>query len=148
MLNFPETIPRQARCILAPLMVGFLVRSAINGLGLLFISKLVPGIRVETFGVALATAMVLGLANATIRPLLYAIAKKATCALTCVTLGLWSLVLSWLISATLFYAASWLLAPRFHVENFAAAMKGALLMAVINLFATAVTSGEKKKDER
>ena len=129
-------------------MVGFLVRSVINGLGLLFISNLVPGIHVKTFGVALATAMVLGLTNATIRPVLFAIAKRVTCALTCVTLGLWSLVLSWLISAALFYAASWLLAPHFHVDNFSAAMKGALLMAVINLFATAITGGEKKKDER
>ena len=129
-------------------MIGFLVRSVINGLGLLFISKLGIGIHVHTFGTALATAMVLGVANATIRPLLYAVASMATCALTCVTLGLWSLVLSWLISAALFLAASWLLAPNFRVDNFGAAMKGALLMAVINAFATAITSGETKKNER
>jgi len=127
-------------------MTAFLIRTAINAVGLLFISNLTAGIHVKSFGAALIAAVVLGLANATVKPILYAIAEAMTCVLSCVTLGLWSLLLSWLINAALFYIAGQVLRPGFVVDDFKAAMIGALLLSIVNALATALTGGDDKKE--
>jgi putative membrane protein len=128
-------------------MIAFLIRLAINAAGLLFIANLSgKAIRVDNFTAALIAALVLGVANATVKPILYGIAKSMTCALSCLTLGLWSLFLSWLLNAALFYAAGKYL-PGFHVEGFGAAMWGALALSIVNALATALT-GKDDKDER
>ena len=127
-------------------MTAFLIRTAINAVGLLFITNLVPGIGVKDFGTALIAALVLGLANATVKPILYAIASGMTCVLSCVTLGLWSLLLSWLINALLFYAAGQIL-PGFEVKGFMPALWGALALSIINALATALTGSDKKDRE-
>ena len=128
-------------------MISFLIRTAINAFGLLFIAHLVHGIHINNYTSALIAAVVLGLANATVKPILYAIAAGATCALSCLTLGLWSLVLSWLINALLFYVAGIVLKPGFTVTDFKAAMIGALLLSIVNALATALTGGGDK-DQR
>ena len=125
-------------------MTAFLIRTAINAVGLLFITRLLDGIVVENYTSALIGALVLGLANATVKPILYAIAASMTCVLSCVTLGLWSLLLSWLINAVLFYAAGQIL-PGFEVKGFMPALWGALALSIINALATALT-GDGKKD--
>jgi putative membrane protein len=127
-------------------MTAFLIRTAISAVGLLFIANLINGIDVENYTSALIVAVVLGLANATVKPILQAVASGMTCVLSCVTLGLWSLLLSWLINALLFYGAGALL-DGFDVKGFAPAMWGALALSIINALATALTSDKKKDRE-
>lgn len=75
-----------------------LLRWVINAVLLLFAASLVPGFEVNGFYVALLAALVLGLINAIIRPLLFVL----TLPVTIMTLGLFSLVLNagmvWLMS--------------------------------------------------
>ena len=125
-------------------MIAFFIRTAINALGLLGIANFVSGIHINNYVSALIAAVVLGLANATVKPILYAIAASATCALSCLTLGLWSLILSWLINALLFYVAGIVLKPGFTVDGFGPALMGALLLSIVNALATALTGSDKK----
>jgi putative membrane protein len=127
-------------------MIGFLLRIAINAVGLLLIGGLSGGaIHFKGFGNAVLAAVVLGIANAIVKPLLQGVADSATCVLSCLTLGLSSLILSWLINGFLFYAVGNYLG-LFEVHGFWAPMLGALALSIINSIATALT--RDKKDER
>lgn len=128
-------------------MMAFLIRTAINVAGLFFITQILEGVKVTDFKAALIAALVLGVANATVKPILQGIAESMTCVLSCLTLGLWSLLLSWLINAALFYAAGQYL-PGFRVQDFKTALVGALLLSICNALATALTHKDKNKDER
>src|SRR5579863_3446979 len=78
-----------------------LIRWIISSLSLFVAAWLVPGIRVESSGLAVfaAMALILGLVNAFVRPLL----KLLSCPLILLTLGLFILVINgftlWLASA-------------------------------------------------
>jgi putative membrane protein len=125
-------------------MIGFLLRLAISAVGLLVISSLSDGaIKLNGFGNAVLAALVLGVANAIVKPILQSIAQGATCVLSCLTLGLWSLALSWLINGFLFYAVGTYL-KLFEVHGFWPTMLGALALSVINALVSALT---KDKDE-
>ena len=85
-------------------MISFLIRIAVNAVALLAIAHFSNGtIAFEGFGQAVLAAGVLGLANAIVKPALQKIAEGMTCVLSCLTLGLSSLILSWLINGLLFY---------------------------------------------
>jgi putative membrane protein len=127
-------------------LLGFIIRTIINALALLVIANISGGqIIVRGFGAAVLVAVVLGLANAVVKPVLYAIAKTMTCVLTCVTLGLWSLILSWLINGLLFWGAAQLL-QGFGVRSFWAALWGALALSIVNALATVFTRREEDND--
>ena len=74
-------------------------RWIINALALLLVAYLVPGIAVDGIWSALLTALVLGLVNAIIRPILLVL----TLPVNIVTLGLFTFVINalmiWLVSA-------------------------------------------------
>ena len=127
-------------------MTAFLIRTAINAVGLFLITQFLSGVKTDNFTSALIAALVLGVANATVKPILQGIAESATCVLSCLTLGLWSLVLSWLINALLFYAVGQYL-PGFHVQDFTTALIGALLLSICNALASVLTRKDDKKDE-
>jgi putative membrane protein len=75
-----------------------ILRWVVNAVLLLISASLVPGFEVDGFYAALIAALVLGLINAIIRPLLFVL----TLPVTVMTLGLFSLVLNalmvWLMS--------------------------------------------------
>jgi len=127
-------------------MISFIIRTVINAFALLVIARVSGAhIEIEGFVAAVIAAVVLGLANAIVKPILFGIAKAMTCVLSCITLGLWSLALSWLINGLLFYAAGQLL-PGFTVKGFWAALWGALALSIVNAVATVLTS--RQKDEQ
>lgn len=70
-----------------------ILRWVVNAVLLLLSASLVPGFEVEGFYAALIAALVLGLINAIIRPLLFVL----TLPVTVMTLGLFSLVLNGLM---------------------------------------------------
>ncbi len=112
-------------------MVRLLIRWLITTLALVVAAWLVPGIRVEgnAWLVFLVTALVLGLLNAFLRPLL----KLLSCPLIIVTLGLFVLVINglmlWLASAI---AVGWF-RVGFHVDGFWAAFWGALIVSIVSV---------------
>lgn len=127
-------------------MIGFIVRLSINTAALFFIAGASGGaIQVRSLGAALFAALVWGVANATVKPVLQFVAQLLTLPLSCLTLGLWSLLLSWLLNAALFYGAGELV-PGFSVRGFGAAMGGALAMSVVNALASALTGSGSRRE--
>jgi len=109
-----------------------LIRWVVSTLALFAAAYLVPGIRVEdpnAWMVYAMMALILGLVNAIIRPLL----KLLSCPLIILTLGIFVLVIN---------GASFLLAARiaeilgvgFFVDDFWSALLGALIVSVISIF--------------
>lgn len=106
----------------------------LNALALLAVAYLLPAIQVASFGWALAAALVLGLINTLVRPVLAIL----TLPITLLTLGVFYFVLNGL----LFWLAGNLL-PGFHVTNFGAAFVGAILYGVIAWVLSALIPGNK-----
>ena len=91
---------------------------------LLALTYLYSGVEVHGFGSALLAALVIGLFNIFLRPVLVLL----TLPVTLVTLGLFLFV----INALLFWTVASLL-DGFHVRDFAAALLGSLLYSLCNL---------------
>ena len=94
----------------------------LNAIALLAVAYLYPGVQVEDWKAAAVAALVLGLVNTLVKPVLVIL----TLPVTIVTLGLFLLVLN----ALLFWAVASMVAG-FHVNGFWAALLGALLYSVI-----------------
>jgi putative membrane protein len=99
----------------------------INALALLALPYLLPSIHVASFATALAVAVVLGLINALIRPLLLLLTLPATL----LTLGLFIFV----INGTMFLLAAWLL-DGFVVDGLWAGVLGSTIYSVISWLLT------------
>lgn len=94
----------------------------LNAVALLVVAYVLPGIVVASFGSALIAAIVLGLLNMLIKPLLILL----TLPLTLVTLGLFLLV----INALLFWFAGSML-KGFTVNGFWWAFAGAIVYSIV-----------------
>ena len=118
-------------------MLGMLIRWLLSALALILTSKIVPGITVDSFTALLIAAIVLGLVNAIVKPILVFF----TLPLTFLTLGLFLLV----VNAITFGLAAWLV-PGFSVNGFFPAMLGSIVMAILSfLFSMFIHVGEEKK---
>jgi len=114
--------------------MGLLVSWLVNAAALYVTANLVPGIVVSGgLGTLLLAALVIGLVNAVIRPVLAVL----TLPITVLTLGLFSLVLN----ALLFYLAA-ALAPGFRLEGFLAAFLGAIVMSLVGMALHALVPGD------
>jgi len=91
---------------------------------LLLVANLYPGVQVASFSSAMVAALVLGLLNALLRPILVLL----TLPVTVLTLGLFLFV----INALMFYFAASLL-TGFNVTGFVAALIGSLLYSLCGL---------------
>lgn len=124
-------------------MRGFLVRLAVNVVALFVVAGLSNGkIVVHGVGAAFLAALLIGVANAIVKPILMFIGGSVTFVLSCLTLGLWSLVLSWLINGLIFFVAGQDLIAGFAVKSFWAALWASLALSVINALASALTKSE------
>lgn len=106
----------------------------LNAVALLAVAYLLPGIEVTSFGSAMLAALVIGLLNTLVRPVLVVL----TLPITLLTLGLFYFVLNGL----LFWLAGNLLSG-FAVHGFIAAMLGAILYSVIAWALSALVPGDK-----
>lgn len=95
----------------------------LNAVALLIVAYILPGITVASFWSALIAALVLGLLNTLVKPVLVLL----TLPVTIVTLGLFLLV----INALVFWFAGSVL-KGFHVNGFWWAMLGALVYSIIS----------------
>jgi putative membrane protein len=99
-------------------MLKILARWFLLACALLLVAHLYGGVQVPSFMSALVAAMVLGLLNAVVRPLLVILTLPATI----LTLGLFLFV----INAAMFWAAAWML-DGLKVTSFGAALVGSLI---------------------
>ncbi len=104
-----------------------LARWLISAVSIYLVALLGIGVEVRNFWAALIAALVLGLANLLVRPLLLLL----TLPINLLTLGLFTLVVNGIV---FLLAASF--TPGFHVRGFGSAIVGALLTGI----ATAVIS--------
>ncbi|MBU0660807.1 phage holin family protein [Patescibacteria group bacterium] len=112
-----------------------LLRWIINAATLLVIAKYVPGVFLDGWYAAFMVALVLGLVNAVIRPILIFF----TLPLTILTLGLFTFV----INAVLFWFVSSFM-DSFVVQGFWAAFVGALCMSMMSALVGSLLKKDKK----
>lgn len=105
-------------------MVKIVVRWMLLAAALLLVAHLLPGVTVASFGSALLAALVLGLLNTLLRPLLLLL----TLPVTILTLGLFLFV----VNALMFWAAAGLL-QGLAVTGFWAALGGSLVYSACAL---------------
>jgi putative membrane protein len=105
-------------------LMFFFIRLIINMVSILVIAYLFPKvIRVDGFWAALIAALLLGIVNALVRPILVLL----TLPLTILTLGLFLLVVNGLLLGLV--AA---LVPGFHVNGFWGAVLGSILISIVS----------------
>jgi putative membrane protein len=114
--------------------MGILIRLVISAVSLWIATLVIDGIELNTdsvpkkIGTLLAVAVIFGVVNAVLRPII----KVIGCGLYVLTLGLISIV----VNALLFLLTSWIagqLSLPFHVDSFwPAAVLGALLVGVVS----------------
>ena len=119
-------------------MRGFLTRLVITALGLWLAQAIIPGVRIAGAGTLVLAALLLGVVNALVRPVLFIL----TLPLTVLTLGLFLLVLNGISLALV----AWLL-PHFTVSGLWAATLGALVVGITSWFANGFV-GSSGKIER
>ena len=103
--------------------MGFWARTFITAFALWAATQIVPGIEVHGVLRLLVAALVFGLVNAFVRPVLVLLSLP----LTIVTLGLFLLV----VNAAMLGLTSWLV-PGFEVDGFWPALWGAVVVSVMS----------------
>ncbi len=117
-------------------MLKLLITWVLNALALIAVAYFVPGIHVSTFMVALIAAVVIGLANVLIKPVLVIL----TLPITLITLGLFIFV----INGLLFWVVGNFL-QGFDVSTIKAGIIGAIVYSVIAWLLSAIVI-DKDKD--
>lgn len=103
--------------------MGFLTQWIVVAVALAVTAYLVPGVVVTSFTALVVAALVLGLVNALVRPILTIL----TLPLTILTLGLFYLVVNGLA-----FALAAALVPGFSLAGFGSAIIGALLVSIVS----------------
>lgn len=117
------------------MLLRFLVHLAVSALALWIVSRIVPGVSVKTPLALVLAALVLGIVNTLVRPILFFL----TLPITCLTLGLFYLV----INGIAFGLTAWLV-PGFEVEGFLPAVVGALCVSVLSWVLGLVVPGPRR----
>jgi putative membrane protein len=110
-------------------MTGFVLRAVITAIGLWIATRWVPGVRIDSAATLLLAAVLLGVVNAIVRPILFIL----TLPLTLITLGLFLLVLN----AAMVGLVAWIL-PGFHLSGFTAALLTWIIVWITGWIGTAL----------
>src|SRR6184192_2540339 len=113
-------------------MKGFLFRLVITGLGLWAAETIVPGVHLDGWGNLVVAALLLGVVNAVIRPIILIL----TLPLTVLTLGLFILVVNGISLALV----AWVL-PGFTVAGLVPAVLGSIVVGLTGWFASTFVGG-------
>lgn len=111
-----------------------ILRLLFNALGLVLIAQYVPGIHVSGVYPAIVAAIILGILNIVIKPVLFIL----TLPITIITLGLFAFVLN----ALLFQLAASFI-EGFSVDSFWYALLGSLLMSIVSAIGNRWINAEK-----
>ena len=100
-----------------------IIRVLISALALILVANVIPGIEVKSIYIAIVAAIILGLLNLIVRPLLVVL----TLPITILTLGLFIFV----INAALFlFVASFV--EGFQVDGFLPALLGSVIVSIVS----------------
>lgn len=105
-------------------MIKTIANWVLNALALYIVASIVPGIRIEGFGVALWAIIIISLLNAIVRPILIVL----TLPITILTLGLFVFIINALL---LLFAGS--ITPGFHVAGLGSALIGSIVLTLITM---------------
>ena len=108
-------------------MKGFILRVLITALGLWVATEIIPGMHIADAPAFFLAAILLGMANAIVRPVLVVL----TFPITLVTLGLFLLV----INAFMLGMVAFLM-PRFALDSAVAALLGSIVISLTSWFAS------------
>lgn len=113
-------------------MLTLIVKWLISALAIFLVGNFLPGIHVPSYTVALIVALVLGVLNVTLRPIL----KLLTFPITLITLGLFALLVNgftfWLVPK---------IVPGFIIDTFWWAVLGAILVSLISTLVDRIVLG-------
>jgi putative membrane protein len=118
-------------------ILRFLVHLAVSALALWLVARIIPGIAIATPLPLVLAAVVLGIVNALVRPILFVL----TLPITCLTLGLFYLV----VNGLAFGLTAWLV-PGFQVAGFVPAVLGALCVSVLSWVLGLVVPGPRDRE--
>ena len=105
-------------------MLKLITKWLLSAAALLFVAYVYSGVEVTSFASAMGAALVIGLLNSVVRPVLVVL----TLPVTVVTLGLFLFV----INALMFWAAAGVL-QGFGVRDFVAALVGSLIYTAVGV---------------
>lgn len=111
-----------------------ITRWILFALAIMLVSWVVPGISVSGFFAALIVSVIIGLINATIRPLVYFVSLP----INMLTLGLFSFV----INALLLLLAGYI-TPGFTVSGFFSALIGSILLSLLGIGINNISEKER-----
>lgn len=114
----------------------FVLNWLVNAAALAFTAWLIPGITVATAGSLFLAALVIGLINAVIRPVLLVL----TLPITVLTLGLFY----FLLNGFLLWIAS-LITPGFDLVGWLSAVIGALVLSIVATLLHLLVPGPRRK---
>ena len=125
-------------------MVHLILRLIINAVALGVAAAIVPGIQFAgegsvTIGSLLIVALIFGLVNALIKPIL----ALVTCPFYILTLGLFTFV----VNALMLMLTSWLAGPRFEVAGFWQALLGSIIISLISTLLSTLL-GEARRERQ
>ena len=104
-------------------MIGIIISIICNAIGLYIVAGFVPGITVDSTTTLIIAAVVIGLVNAFLKPILQIISLP----ISIITLGLFALV----INAFCLGIAAFLV-PGFHIDGILTAIIAALILSIIS----------------
>jgi putative membrane protein len=105
------------------MIARFILRAVVAAVGLWLASMFVPGIEVKSLGSLLAAALLLGVVNAVVRPIVYLL----TLPFTLITFGLFLLV----VNAAMLELVAMVL-DGFNIDSFWAALLGTIVVSVVS----------------
>jgi putative membrane protein len=106
-------------------VLNLILRIVINAVALWVADLVVPGLTVsDNFGALFLVAIVFGLVNAFIKP----IVQFLSCPITILTLGLFTLI----INTAMLSLTGWLTGGRLSVDSFWAAFFGAIIISIVS----------------
>jgi putative membrane protein len=115
-------------------MTRFLIRALFAGLGLWLAAEIVPGVAFLNWGSLVAAAVLLGIVNAVVRPVVFVL----TLPLTMISLGLFLFV----VNAAMLGLVG-LLLKGFVVDGFWAGVFGAIVVGVVSWFGHLLVGQDK-----
>ena len=114
-----------------------LLRWFLNTLALFVDVTIVPGFHYRSIVSLAIAALILGLLNSVVRPILFFL----TLPLTIVTLGLFLIVLN----AVMLELTAWL-SPGFRIDDFVAAIIGAIVLAIVSWVTNRIGQKPESRD--
>lgn len=103
--------------------MSFIINWLLSAIALYIVAQIVPGVTLSDFGTAMFAAVVIGLLNAVVKPVLMIL----TLPINILTLGLFTFI----VNALVFMLAG-SLTPNFRVDGLGSGILGSLLLAVIS----------------